>query len=135
MGKLLGLDHLRDQLAIHLQKADINDEIVAFDKIPFFCDIEDIAAVSGSFSTDQQYLFDICTAISMGNFDERLANRKIGKLSHSRWLTTGSRILRLYASAKKPSKNLRLLAKYVFQVYAPLHQSKRIRAALSVLIM
>lgn len=49
----------------------------------------------GSLSTDQQYLLDICKAVSSGDFPQNLANKKPGKLHQARWLTTASRTLRL----------------------------------------
>lgn len=45
-------------------------------------------------STDQQYLYDICNAISRGTVAIDLQNGSPGKLSHERWLTTANRILR-----------------------------------------
>lgn len=70
-------------------------------------------------STDQQYLLDMCHAISTGNVQDNLASRAPGNLSHARWLTTANRILRLYITEVKPSMNLVKLVKYVLQVYAP----------------
>ena len=52
-----------------------------------------------AFSTDQQYLYDIATAVSSGHCSLNLSECSPGKLSHARWLTTANRILRLYAKA------------------------------------
>lgn len=71
-------------------------------------------------STDQKYLLEICVAVSSGICTPDLAARNPGKLSHSRWLTTANRILRLYISNKNPSENLKTLATYVMKVYAPI---------------
>lgn len=98
-----------------------NEEIAQFNRIEFKCNIDNIDSVAASFSTDQKYLFNICKAISTGNFSEELAAQVIGNLSHSRWHTTASRLLRKYASSPKPSANLCLLAEYVVKVYAPMH--------------
>lgn len=96
-------------------------EIVQFEKIEFQCDIDNIDSVAATFSTDQKYLFEICKAISTGEFSESLAKTAIAKVAHSRWHTTGSRILREYASNSEPSDVLRLLAEYVVKVYATMH--------------
>jgi len=71
-------------------------------------------------SVDQQYLLDICRAVSSGKCPEELANKKPGPISQSRWLTTACRILRLYLSTDKPSKPLSYLAEFVIRVYAPM---------------
>lgn len=70
-------------------------------------------------STDQLYLYDICKAVSCGVVSDELANKKPGKMHHARWLTTGSRILRLYVSTPKCLANLKNLATFVVTVYAP----------------
>lgn len=70
-------------------------------------------------STDQQYLLDICHAVSTGICPDKLSSKAPGNMSHARWLTTANRILRLYIAEKKPCKNLVKLAKYVSLVYAP----------------
>ncbi|GBN65783.1 hypothetical protein AVEN_265437-1 [Araneus ventricosus] len=43
--------------------------------------------VSDNFSTDQKYLWDICMAVTSGQYSPSLANKNPGKLSHTRWLT------------------------------------------------
>ena len=69
-------------------------------------------------STDQKYLFDICNGISRGNISMSLSLRDPGKISHSHWLTTANRILRLHVSTINPSLDLKILTKYVFKVYS-----------------
>ena len=71
-------------------------------------------------STDQQYLYDICLAVSSGECGADLAERRPGPVVHSRWLTTANRLLRLYISTDGPSANLIVLATYVVNVYAPI---------------
>ena len=51
------------------------------------------------FSTDQQYLLEICNSISNGNCTVDLASRNPGCLNHSRWLTTANESFN-YMSAK-----------------------------------
>lgn len=76
--------------------------------------------VPDDLSTDQKYLWNICQSVTSGICTESLANRNHGKLSHSRWLTAANRILRLYISSNKVSRNLQILSEYVLKVYAPL---------------
>lgn len=71
-------------------------------------------------STDQKYLLEICRAVITGNCSEALAHRDPGKVSHSRWLTTANRLLRLYIGTQSPSENLKTLVEYVVKVYTPL---------------
>ncbi|GBM27209.1 Canalicular multispecific organic anion transporter 2 [Araneus ventricosus] len=66
-------------------------------------------------SNDQQYLYDICLAISCGECYSDLALRKPFTVAHSRWLTTAGRILRLYVVTEKPSDNLIILATYIMK--------------------
>ncbi|GBM89611.1 hypothetical protein AVEN_133164-1 [Araneus ventricosus] len=68
-------------------------------------------------SNDQQYLYDICLAISRGECYSDLALRKPGPVVHSRWLTIAGRILRLYVGTEKTSDNLIILATYIMKVY------------------
>lgn len=71
-------------------------------------------------STDQKYLYETCQAVSTGSCTLELANRKPGKMAHSRWLTSANRILRLYISTLNPSENLQFLVNDVVKVYAPI---------------
>src|SRR5699024_9473271 len=75
-------------------------------------------------SRDQMYLLNICNVIR-GSPDGNLqlaSQHKIGKLCHSRWLTTGSRLLRLYISTSKSEpyyNNLFTIVKFIILVYGP----------------
>ncbi|CAH1110847.1 unnamed protein product [Psylliodes chrysocephalus] len=69
-------------------------------------------------STDQQYLYRICQAVSDDICPADLAQTNPGKTSHSRWLTTANRVLRLYVSVSEPSNNLKLPAKFIVKVYS-----------------
>ncbi|GBO37507.1 hypothetical protein AVEN_222804-1 [Araneus ventricosus] len=69
-------------------------------------------------SNDQQYLYDICLAISRGECYSDLALRKPGPVVHSRWLTIAGGILRLYVATEKPSDNLIILTTYIMKLYA-----------------
>lgn len=70
-------------------------------------------------STDQQYLWQMCQAVSSGHCPYDLALRKPGLLNHSRWLTTANRILRLYVGLDEPSNNVKTLVRFIIRVYAP----------------
>uniref|UniRef100_A0A8D8R121 Uncharacterized protein n=1 Tax=Cacopsylla melanoneura TaxID=428564 RepID=A0A8D8R121_9HEMI len=67
-------------------------------------------------SSDQKYLLDMVIAITTGDCPTTLANRNPGILCHSRWLTTANRILRLYVSTEKPTKELELMVTYVLSL-------------------
>lgn len=70
-------------------------------------------------SNDQMYLYRIVNALVTGDFPKSLANLKIGPLNHSRWITTASRICKIYATTLKPSKTLQDFTSYIVNVYAP----------------
>uniref|UniRef100_A0A8D8THB2 Uncharacterized protein n=1 Tax=Cacopsylla melanoneura TaxID=428564 RepID=A0A8D8THB2_9HEMI len=70
-------------------------------------------------STDQKYLLRIMKAVSSGTCSEDLAKTKPGSMSHSRWLTTANRILRLYIATENPSANIQTLANFIMNVYGP----------------
>lgn len=91
---------------------------VHFERIEFVIDQID-RGNTNDFSTDQQYLYDICNAVSCGKISQELENRSPGKLSHARWLTTANRILRLYVATTTPTQTLIELATFIVKVYAP----------------
>lgn len=70
-------------------------------------------------SKDQQYLLDICKAIQLGQCPEDLSKRDPGPLSHSRWLTTANRVLRLFIGVKNPSENLIQIVHFIMKSYMP----------------
>ncbi|KAE8741305.1 hypothetical protein FOCC_FOCC013159 [Frankliniella occidentalis] len=70
-------------------------------------------------STDQQYLYNMCLAVSSGEVPDSLAKMKPGPLNHARWLTAACRILRLYVATASPSRNLKHIAEFIIKVYAP----------------
>lgn len=72
-------------------------------------------------TTDSSYLIKIAKAVASGEVSTDLANMKPGPIAHSRWLTKASRLLRLYVTTNKPSKNLKILANYVMKVYIPMY--------------
>lgn len=89
--------------------------VVNFDSIE--CEIPDIDRKI--LSRDQQYLLDISCAIKAGNCPEDLSAREPGPLSHSRWLTTANRVLRLYISIENPTDEHKILASFILKSYMP----------------
>lgn len=71
------------------------------------------------FRGDQKYLYRMALAIHTGVYDDKLASKKPGPVSTARWLTTASRILRLYVSKQNPSQALQKLVQFIVQVYVP----------------
>lgn len=69
--------------------------------------------------SDQRYLFRMVLAVNNGCCDDSLATQKPGPVSTARWLTTASRLLRLYVSQTHPSDNLKNLVAFIVKVYAP----------------
>ena len=69
-------------------------------------------------SSDQRHLHEMCQAISTGKCPTDLSIRNPGLLSHSRWLTTANRILRLYVAVDHPTEELSHLVTHVMKVYA-----------------
>ena len=71
-------------------------------------------------SCDQAYLYRIIAAVRGGAVSNDLLQEKPGPLSHARWLTTASRICRLYVSTDLPSPELSFLTKFVVCHYGPM---------------
>ena len=62
-------------------------------------------------------------AIKTGKVPESLAQSEIGPVNHSRWLTTGTRICRIYVSqhglSKENTKKLKIIVDFIIGVYIP----------------
>ncbi|GBM03055.1 hypothetical protein AVEN_14565-1 [Araneus ventricosus] len=82
-------------------------------------------------SDDQRYLKEMLQAVSDGNCPNDLTIRKPGPVVHSRWLTTASRILRLYVSTRNPSYNLVILVTYIMNVYTPVWFSIKMKSSIT----
>lgn len=93
--------------------------VVKFQRVEFAYK-DKIQDIAHTLSSDQRYLFDICSAISNGVVPYELVKRSPGTMSHARWLTKANRILRLYIGELNPSSELQVLVKYIIQVYAPM---------------
>ena len=99
-----------------LQTCDKNP-VVRFEpiesRVPFRpTDVDDL-------STDQNYLYEICLAVTSGQFHNDLAYKYPENMFHSGWLTVANRVLGLYASVSTPSENSKTLTDFIINVYAP----------------
>ena len=65
---------------------------------PYKATTESITVDCKDLSTDQMYFLEIHRAVSQDTVDDPVYNRDPGALSHSRWLITANRILRLYVT-------------------------------------
>lgn len=74
-----------------------------------------------SLSTDAKNLLLLAKAIEKKEVSLDLANTKLGPIFHARWLTKAARILRVYVSTSKPTKNVQILTEYVMKVYIPMY--------------
>ena len=70
-------------------------------------------------STDQFCANRLCWCIMLGDVDKNMELLEVRPLYHARWLTMACRILGLYVSETKPSKNLATLPDFCMNVYFP----------------
>ena len=72
-------------------------------------------------STDQKIAYKLCQAVKSGNMPVELQEIKCGKLNHSRWLTTGIRIVYMWTShhglSGKKQNIFQTLVKYCLESY------------------
>lgn len=71
-------------------------------------------------SKDQHYLLEMARSVNDGTVSVDLANKNPGPMSHSRWLTTANRLLRLYVASRKSSKKHQQLVELKIKVYVPI---------------
>lgn len=111
----------------HAYKGEIGKKLNDCSKLPV-CNFQKIFSddlpvlpkdIHNDLSTDQKYLYDICHAIQSGKCSSSLSKKLPGKIVHSRFVTTANAILRYYMSQENPSENLKILAKYIVTIYAP----------------
>ena len=96
-----------------------NLQVVNFQPIPAEA-IDVSEEYFADLSSDQKYLLEMYRAVSSGLCQPTLASLKPGKMTHSPWLTTAARALRLYVSTEKPSCNFKLVVQYIMMVYTPM---------------
>ena len=70
--------------------------VVAFEKI----DVTLPTVILKDLSTDQQYLWEMCEAISKVDCSLALSKRNPSGLNHFRWLTMANRLQRLYVASE-----------------------------------
>lgn len=117
-GATVGPHEFSGQIGKELQNCE-HLPVVTFEKIRSVLPNYDAKEID-RLSTDQKYLYEISNSVSNGEISSHLARRQPGKISHARWLTTASRILRLYVATAYPSENLKSLVCYIQNVYVPL---------------
>lgn len=113
-GETTGPKSFSGPIGIQLSKCE-KLPIVDFGSVD--CEVPDIDR--NILSKDQQYLLDISSAIKSGNCPVDLSVREPGPLSHSRWLTTANRVLRLYVSVETPSDEHKMLVSFILKSYMP----------------
>ena len=69
-------------------------------------------------SRDQKLLYRYVKAIAGGKVPDGLVAQVAGPVNHSRWLTLSIRLMILYTRTSRPSKGLKLVVKYIVQVYS-----------------
>lgn len=96
-----------------------NKPIVKFKPIAF--GVMQTTTLDHDFTNDQKMLLMLGEGINGGNenVDPKSINAKIGKLHKARWLTTASRVLRLYMSTKRPTSKLCKMVEFIMKVYIP----------------
>ena len=77
--------------------------------------------VKSDLSNDQRLLYEYCVGISSGCIATPYQHRKIGPISHSRWLTLAVRVLCLYTRGvdNVNEEILKKIVLFIVQVYAP----------------
>ncbi|CAH1106694.1 unnamed protein product [Psylliodes chrysocephalus] len=80
-------------------------------------------------STDQVYLYEMCSAIAKGDVPPNLSKRDPEKMVHARWLTTANRILRLYVASEQPLNELKTITEFILKVYAPVWFDIKVRSS------
>ena len=85
---------------------------------PYFPEVPQ--QVLDDLSRNQYYSYRICIAVMTGLVENDLQYLEIGPIVHSRWLTLGSKILRLYVFLVDSPSALILLAEYYIKVYFPI---------------
>ena len=96
----------------HVKKA-ANFKKINCTEFPIYTEEE----IKKELSHDQALFYRLCLAAITGVF-ENLEGRKLGPMSHSRWLTLGQWIIAMYLSTASPSEKLRVLAEFTIKCYA-----------------
>ena len=70
-------------------------------------------------SSDQHYVYRICSAVMLGSVDANIEFHEVGGLNHSSWLTFGCCIFRFYVAREKLTSSQSTLAEFLIKVYFP----------------
>ena len=85
-------------------------------------------------STDAQLCYRLCKAVKSGTLPQDLQHIKCGPLSHSRWLTTGQRLVymwtRVHGLSVGDTKVLETLVKFCLQMYFKLYYDIKVKHSL-----
>lgn len=114
-GKSTGPNSLKGPIGGKLIKCETLP-VVQFESID--CQIPEID--KKTLSKDQKYLLEISEAIKSGECPKDLSIRDPGPLSHSRWLTTANRALRLYISQENPTAEFQEIVIFILKSYMPM---------------
>ncbi|GBO37245.1 hypothetical protein AVEN_51085-1 [Araneus ventricosus] len=79
----------------------------------------DIPEIERKILSKHQYLLDISYAIKSSRFPEDLSAHEPGPLSHSRWLTTAKRVLRLHLNIENLTDEHKILVSFILKSYMP----------------
>ena len=117
-GKTSGPGSFKGEIGKKITVDLTNLEVVPFKKINgSFHLIPD--NICSELSSDQKYLYSICLSIQSGDVSNEISKNSPGNIHHAQWLTRANRILRLYISTEKPTKELIDLITIIMQCYAP----------------
>lgn len=99
-------------------------DIPLADFVPVPGQVVDVPSqVSEDLSTDQVYFLRACLTVQVGYaaspYTTFLQCSQPGNISHARWLTKASRVLRLYMSQAVASKSLQRIVSFIVNVYGP----------------
>ena len=115
---------LGDLIKDNVNEYEVNDN---FEVLDFAKDLRDLSEdIIADLSSDQKYLYKIVKMIITGELDYNVLKQVIGPINHSRWLTTGSSLCRLWVSKhglrknSKSYKNLKAIVSFIVSVYAPI---------------
>lgn len=90
----------------------VNYERISLENMPPDISIESI-------NYEQTYIYKLAKAIDTGECSDDLAQCNVGVLQTVRWLVPASKILRVYMSSSKPSRNLKEVVNFILKVYLP----------------
>ncbi|KAI2796669.1 hypothetical protein BLOT_015680 [Blomia tropicalis] len=132
IGSSKSCDIYRGELGELISSDDLHlMDVVDFKQI--HTNFSDYQNETGEIRDDQDLLLSL--TIGVIKKDNQLLNRvknyKIGKIGQARWLTTATRILRVYISELNPSEDLIQLTEFVVKIYGPIYFKIRLNPYMS----